>query len=104
MSDTWYYVDATGEVKEITLKQLNKKLADDENARDLLVWCARFPNWVRAGDLPGARSLRPPPLPKVWYYADDTDRVGPITLEQLDRELVAYPNPKTVLQGGLALH
>jgi hypothetical protein len=106
MDDTWYYIDDKddkGGVTPISRKELNEKLAKEKNL-DMLVWCASFPNWVRAGDVPRLRALLPPAAPlkgdinrEAWYYADDTDKIGPIYLEQLNRELAVYQNPKDVL-------
>ena len=65
MSDVWYYADQHGKVGPVTFQKLKESLATFQNAKDVLVWCENFPNWVRAGDVPELRAQTavPPQLP-----------------------------------------
>ena len=67
MSDFWYYADKNGKIEPVTFKELKASLAAFQNAKDVLVWCESFPNWVRAGDVSEfrAQTAVPPPLPTV---------------------------------------
>jgi hypothetical protein len=50
--DAWYYADNGGRVGPLSLEALLGALATFSNAKDLFVWCARFPDWKRAEDVP----------------------------------------------------
>jgi hypothetical protein len=50
--DAWYYAVNGGNVGPLTLEGLLEALAAFSNAKDIGVWCARFPNWKRAEDVP----------------------------------------------------
>ena len=63
VSDTWHYIDDTGQVGPVSFEQLRKTLANCQNPRDVFVWRVGFPNWVRAGNVPELRAALPPPLP-----------------------------------------
>jgi len=65
MSDDWYYADDRGSIGPVSYERLSKALAASQNPRDALVWCARFPYWVRAKDVPELRArMRRPAPPK----------------------------------------
>jgi hypothetical protein len=40
---------------------------------------------------------RQEPRPDVWYYADKTGQVGPVTLQELKERLHTYPNASDIL-------
>jgi uncharacterized membrane protein YhaH (DUF805 family) len=63
MSDAWYYAHDNRKVGPVSFAQLNEALGARQNPKDILVWCARLPNWVRAQDVPELRGTLPPPLP-----------------------------------------
>jgi hypothetical protein len=50
--EVWYYADAEDQVGPVTLDELRGTLATYSNANELLVWCARFPEWKEAGEVP----------------------------------------------------
>ncbi len=51
-SDVWYYVDGNGQVGPLTLQGLKETLTTFSSAKDVLVWCDRFPDWKLAKDIP----------------------------------------------------
>lgn len=63
--DVWYCVDQNRPVGPFTLEALLRKLVSLSNAADALVWCDKFSDWKRAGDVSELRPhiLVPPPLP-----------------------------------------
>jgi hypothetical protein len=63
MSDAWYYADGTNKTGPVSLADLSQALAKRQHPRDVLVWCAGFPNWVRVENVPELRAKLPPPLP-----------------------------------------
>jgi len=50
--EVWYYADAENQAGPVSLKELRGALATYSNAKELLVWCARFPEWKEAGEVP----------------------------------------------------
>jgi GYF domain 2 len=67
MPDLWYYADQNGSVGPLTLQELLETLATLPNASDVLVWCDKFSDWKRAGDVAELRAqivVPPPLLPK----------------------------------------
>jgi hypothetical protein len=50
--EVWYYGDAEDQVGPVTLDELREILAIYSNASEVFVWCARFPDWKEAGDVP----------------------------------------------------
>jgi hypothetical protein len=50
--EVWYYADAEDQVGPITLNELRGIIATYSTANELLVWCARFPDWKEAGEVP----------------------------------------------------
>src|SRR5262245_36000512 len=62
--NAWYYVDGT-EIGPVSFVELSQALAKLQNPRDILVWCARFAKWVRAGDVPQLDPVLPPQRPMV---------------------------------------
>jgi len=65
MPDLWYFADRNERVGPLTLQELLDTLATLPNASDSLVWCDKFSDWKRAGDVAEfrARIAVPPPLP-----------------------------------------
>jgi GYF domain 2 len=65
MPDLWYYADQNGRVGPLTLQELLDTLATLPDASEVLVWCDKFSDWKRAGDVVElrARIVVPPPLP-----------------------------------------
>jgi uncharacterized protein DUF4339 len=56
--DKWYYADQARRVGPLELEQLGKILiARRPDASDTLVWCNRFSNWRRAGDVNELRAF-----------------------------------------------
>jgi hypothetical protein len=72
MSDFWYYVDRSGRVGPLTRQELKATLATIQKSADVLVWCQRFPNWKRAGDVPelGAKNVASPS--NTWRAVQET--------------------------------
>lgn len=64
MSDTWYYADRDAKAGPFSLAQLREALLKLQNPRGAFVWCGRFPDWVRAYDVPELKATLPPPLPR----------------------------------------
>jgi GYF domain 2 len=50
--EVWYYGDGEDQVGPVTLDELRGTLATHSNASEVFVWCARFPDWKEAGDVP----------------------------------------------------
>jgi uncharacterized protein DUF4339 len=55
--DKWYYADQARHVGPLELEQLGEVLIAQPNALDTLVWCNRFSNWRRAGDVNELRAF-----------------------------------------------
>jgi PH (Pleckstrin Homology) domain-containing protein/uncharacterized protein DUF4339 len=77
VSDHWYYSDDDGRVGPVTLKQLKEALATFASPEDIHVWCAGFPDWKLAGDVPDLNELFPPRFPpKVRNEKNRPDNRG----------------------------
>lgn len=65
VTDLWYCADQNGRIGPLTLQELLETLATLPNAADVLVWCDKFSDWKRAGDVDELRAqfVVPPPLP-----------------------------------------
>jgi hypothetical protein len=50
--EDWYYADAENQAGPVSLKELRGALATYSNAKELLVWCARFSDWKKAAEVP----------------------------------------------------
>ena len=63
--DVWYCADQNRPVGPLTFEGLLAKLLTLSNAANALVWCDRFSDWRRAGDVNEIKPLIlvPPPLP-----------------------------------------
>jgi hypothetical protein len=69
--EAWYYVDSGLRIGPTSLQDLKETLVALPDAKNVLVWCERFPDWKIAGDVKElrARSLTPPPLPRTHLAA-----------------------------------
>ena len=63
MSDVWYYADTETSVGPLTIVELKKTLRMLPNPNDVLVWCADFTEWKKAGEIAELRTRTPPPVP-----------------------------------------
>jgi hypothetical protein len=73
MPDLWYCAHGDGYIGPLTGHELLEKLASSATAKDMFVWCDRFPDWKRVGDVEElwTRLRLPPPVPtwKVkWWW------------------------------------
>lgn len=79
MSDSWYYVDHTGQIGPVALEQLKETLPRLSEPENVLVWRAGFSDWMKACDVPElaadtSRTAQPPTdqMPtwrvKWWWY------------------------------------
>lgn len=50
--EAWYYGDGEDQVGPVTLDELRGTLATYSNANEVFVWCARFPDWKEAREVP----------------------------------------------------
>jgi hypothetical protein len=50
--EVWYYADAEEQVGPLSLDELRSALATYSNAKEVFVWCDRFPDWKQAGEVP----------------------------------------------------
>jgi hypothetical protein len=64
----WYFDDARGQIGPVSLQELKESLATLAHPEDVLVWCERFSDWRRAGDVPELTEqiAVPPPLPNRY--------------------------------------
>jgi hypothetical protein len=76
MSEVWHYAEGGVRIGPVNFEQLIRALSKSQNPRDVLVWSARFPEWVRAGRVLELAEMLPPPLPLSvrpewrvpWWY------------------------------------
>jgi hypothetical protein len=76
MSDNWYYIDGAEQIGPVTLKELKEALATFADAEDLHVWCARYPDWKLAVDVPELNALFPPLLPPEKSQPDNRGKMA----------------------------
>ena len=81
----WYYADRNERIGPLTLEELKGTLQTLANPADVLVWCEKFSDWRRAGDVselrvqvivPPPLPPRPPPLPREQTAPEANDYNG----------------------------
>jgi hypothetical protein len=80
VTDKWYCADQNVRAGPFTLRELGKRLVTQPNAAEALVWCNKFSDWKRAGDVGELKAyvIVPSPLsshsPRVREVSPTNDR------------------------------